>query len=461
MNCSEHCLTCNIETENIEGTLDSLLYHSKVNVLYSFKAIGSSISNLEVAHEWLGIAFILDRLSRFDKNISYVREGNITFYLTIIPDDWELFIKELKAISEWNDYGTFSELDLAFADFVESVNSYKAETPDFVENYFANYVSRGIHEEASQYEDPNAFLEATYRIHPEWRFGLWQCHKQGISDGEVLYSQFCWVIDNNKKTNLFKAIYGYEPAFEKCIEKNDLFFTQRASCKLSAIKNINEALCWIASLGEDISSGKYWLSNDGEILLIDYGMYSIVYFDFAPVSSEEIQQLYQIEKKTVSTLAKLARVRGAIAYKWENLNDDLFQELCLKLLVRISRFYNARIEPTGKARSRDGGRDFIAVTRDIPSCPSGKYVIQCKYKENGESLTRSRMGDVGTTILQYGADGYIIMTNGIMDTTLIDSLDGFRNNPKINIDVNYQYTRPQLEHLLDLNPDIADYFKLV
>lgn len=125
-------------------------------------------------------------------------------------------------------------------------------------------------------------------------------------------------------------------------------------------------------------------------------------------------------------MAKLARVRGAIAYKWENLNDDLFQELCLKLLVRISRFYNTRIEPTGKARSRDGGRDFIAVTRDIPGCPYGKYVIQCKYKENGESLTRSRMGDVGTTILQYGADGYIIMTNGIMDTTLIDSLDGFR-----------------------------------
>lgn len=182
----------------------------------------------------------------------------------------------------------------------------------------------------------------------------------------------------DKKTNLFKAIYGYEPAFEKCIEKNDLFFTQRASCKLSAIKNINEALCCIASLGEDISSGKYWLSNDGEILLIDYGLYSIVYFDFAPVSSEEIQQLYQIEKITVSTLAKLARVRGAIAYKWENLNDDLFQELCLKPLVRISRFYNARIEPTGKARSRDGGRDFIAVTRDMPGCPSGKYVIQCK-----------------------------------------------------------------------------------
>lgn len=94
---------------------------------------------------------------------------------------------------EWNDYGTFLELDLAFADFAESVNSYKAETPDFVENYFANYFNRSIYEEVLQYEAPNAFLETTYKIHPEWRFGLWQCHKQGISDGEVLYSQFCWI----------------------------------------------------------------------------------------------------------------------------------------------------------------------------------------------------------------------------------------------------------------------------
>lgn len=65
------------------------------------------MSNLEFVHEWFRIAFILDLLSRFDKSISYVREGGITFSLAIIPDDWELLIKELKAISEWN--GTIME----------------------------------------------------------------------------------------------------------------------------------------------------------------------------------------------------------------------------------------------------------------------------------------------------------------------------------------------------------------
>ena len=89
------------------------------------------------------------------------------------------------------------------------------------------------------------------------------------------------------------------------------------------------------------------------------------------------------------------------------------------------------------------------------------YIVQCKYKEDNGSLTRSKMGDIGTTIAQYDADGYIVMTNGILDATLIDSLEGLSNNQRFRTDIGSQHTRTQLEHHLDLNPDIAKEFHLI
>lgn len=443
--------------------LDSLIERDLrcFTIQYSFKAIGSSISNLEVAHEWLGIAFILDRLSRFDKNISYVREEGITFSLTISPDDWELFVKELKAICEWDDYGIFSKLDFAFADFADRVNQYRSGTPDFIENYFANYVCRGIHEVASEYEHPDEYLYKVYILHPEWRYRLWQCHKSGIADGELLYSQFCWVIDSSKKDHVFETIYGYKPTFHLCLQTDDVLFTERAACRVSDIKNINDAHTWVLFHQNSLAPIKYHLSEDGDILLIDYGPLTIVYFDFSPIPSEQLAVMYHATQDKVSTLAKLLRIRDAISYKWKNLDDDTFQALCLKLLCRMSRFYDARIDPVGKTRSRDGGRDFLIYTAEKPGYPSMMYIVQCKYKKDSGSLTRSKMGDIGTTIGQYNADGYIIMTNGLLDATLIDCLEGLSKNQRFQTNTRYQYTRMQLEHLLDLNPDIAKEFGLV
>ena len=428
---------------------------------YSFKAIGSSISNLEVDHEWLGIAFIFDRLSRFDKDITYVREDGITFSLVVKTEDWELFIKEVMNLREWDDFGTFSNIDIAFVDFADSIDLYRLRTPDFAENYFANYVCCGIHEEASQYEKPEVHLKKKYKKHPEWRYGLWQCHKQGIADGEVLYSQFCWVIDSSKRDHVFETIYGYKPTFRLCLQKDDILFTERAACRLSDIRNISEAKTWITSQEDSAGPVKYYLSDNGDILLMDYGSLTIVYFDFSSVSGEKLLDIYHAEQDAISTLAKLVRDRAAISYQWKSLNDDTFQSLCQKLLCRISRFRDARIEPVGKTRSRDGGRDFLIYTTERPGLHATKYIVQCKYKEDNGSLTRSKMGDIGTTIAQYDADGYIVMTNGILDATLIDSLEGLSNNQRFRTDIGSQYTRTQLEHHLDLNPDIAKEFHLI
>lgn len=450
---------CDSQLFEVNAPIDIELQN--VTVHYKFRAIGSSISNLEVAHEWLGIAFIQDRLSRFDKNMTYVREGGITFSLAINSNDWELFIKELKSLREWNDLGTFSELNLEFADFIARIGSIRSKTPDFVENYFANYICCGIHEEASLYEDSGAYLNETYKLHPEWEYDLWQCHKLGISNGDVLYSPYCWVINSAKKDHIFYTIYGYKPSFHLCLQREGILFTERSACRLSDIQNVGNAQTWVALKGCNLRSFEYLLSDDGDILVIDYGKLAIVYFEIHLIPNELLLSLYNTEQKSISTLAKLVRVRTSITYKWENLNDDTFQSLCLKLLSRTARFHDARIESVGKTRSRDGGRDFLAYTIERPGIPSMKYIIQCKYKKDCGSLSRSKMGDIGTTIGQYCADGYIIMTNGFMDATLIDSLEGFSHNLKFQTDMEIQYTKLQLEHLLDQHQDIALSFNLI
>lgn len=48
-----------------------------------------------------------------------------------------------------------------------------------------------------------------------------------------------------------------------------------------------------------------------------------------------------------------------------------------------------------------------------------------------------------------------------MDATLIDSLEGFSHNLKFQTDMEIQYTKLQLEHLLDQHQDIALSFNLI
>lgn len=443
---------------SISDILKQLGRETDIRLHYHFRALGSSISNLEVAQEWLNLSYIYDSLRKYAVEASWRREDGIDMFFTIPQCEASYFIKALKKVAYYLEFGHNDDS----SEYFFNIGKYRSDDPRMMESFYANYVNRGLFEEPSNRGiAEEVFFFKVFSEHPEWRYGLWQCHKQGIADGEALYSQFCWVMDSSKRDHVFETIYGYKPTFRLCLQKDDILFTERAACRLSNIKNISEAKTWITIQEDSAGPVKYYLSDNGDILLMDYGSLTIVYFDFLSVSGEQLLDIYHAEQDAISTLAKLVRDRAAISYQWKSLNDDTFQSLCQKLLCRISRFRDARIEPVGKTRSRDGGRDFLIYTTERPGLHATKYIVQCKYKEDNGSLTRSKMGDIGTTIAQYDADGYIVMTNGILDATLIDSLEGLSNNQRFRTDIGSQYTRTQLEHHLDLNPDIAKEFHLI
>ncbi len=139
-----------------------------------------------------------------------------------------------------------------------------------------------------------------------------------------------------------------------------------------------------------------------------------------------------------------------ISCPWNQLDADKFEELCYDVM---SCEYNPKeISKMGKANSRDDGRDIVFSTRDSEDKSSIKWIIQCKLisHKNG-SLTASKVHNIVDTIECYGADGYGIMTSGVIDSKLYDRLDEIGRRRRIEI---VKFSRLELERWLAKHPDI-------
>lgn len=193
---------------------DMLISHKgMLSLHYSFRALGSSISNLEVAHEWLNLSYIYDSLRKYAVESSWCREDGIDMFFTVPQSEASDFVQALRQAAYYLEFGYNDNSPKYFS----NIEQYRSDDPQMMESFFANYVSRGVYEEPGTMNiDEEDYLDKVFSQHPEWRYGLWQCHKQGIEESEVLYSQFCWVINSSKRDKVFEILYGYKPVFHLC-----------------------------------------------------------------------------------------------------------------------------------------------------------------------------------------------------------------------------------------------------
>lgn len=193
---------------------------------------------------------------------NWYREDGIKMIFIISQSETSNFVQELKHIADYLEFGHND----GFSEYFSNFERYRSEDPRMMESFYANYVSRGLYEEPSNLGvDEEAYFAEVFAKHPEWQYGLWQCHKVGIVDTEVLYSQFCWVMDSSKREHVFETIYGYKPTFRLCWQKYDILFKERTACKMSDIRNISEAKTWITSQEDSAGPVKYYLSDNGDI----------------------------------------------------------------------------------------------------------------------------------------------------------------------------------------------------
>jgi hypothetical protein len=118
---------------------------------------------------------------------------------------------------------------------------------------------------------------------------------------------------------------------------------------------------------------------------------------------------------------------------FENLNDELFEKLCLEFLDCEGYF---DIHPLGKTRASDGGCDFFAEKYDnefLGNRRVEKWIIQCKYSKSSKakSFKREMFSEIPDLLEENHSDKYLLLTT--VDLTpaavyRINSINHRKNN---------------------------------
>lgn len=192
------------------------------------------------------------------------------------------------------------------------------------------------------------------------------------------------------------------------------------------------------------------LSEDGHLMIIRDEIAQYIFFRNSPDTSfreglnslsKGLNSLSNLQEESYKfALEQLSEKIGYLAghsvdisCPWEKIDDDLFEQLCYDLIIHSPDFDPDTRQKMGKSRSRDGGRDIEIYTYSRLNRPRRKWIIQCKLLKRGATLAGSKI-QVSDVIDQYGAGGFCIMTNGVIDATLHDKLDGISRNRHIEIE---------------------------
>jgi phage anti-repressor protein len=434
--------------------------------------IGSCMSSIDVMQDHLEMAFILEKLSQYSKITQY--EKNYEVYppeilITLVPNknDIVLLAKELHYVSllktEESDPNEedLEDILIDLWNFEENIEQISFNFSDEIEDYYANYIYRGIYEMASEStDDDEVYLEDCFRKNPEWKYGFWKNHLQNTPKESLYFSSFCWILKNNVDVNSILSKYsGIENVtFDEASSINDLIINDFTAIDFNSLKNFNVAISFINSLtGFSDTNTAFWVSQNFDIVKISYSGYYILYFDFEKVKEEFLKELYNETSLLYQNLSALLGFSKDIACNWNILTDESFEELCYDIIYNDIRFDNQTIQKMGKSKSRDGGRDIAVYTKPKFGNPAKKYIIQCKLLKKTASLTKTMMNNSANVIMQYQADGYIVMTNAVIDSTLSDMLDDFKKNPKMNTDTS-TYSKYELERYLARNIGIKQRY---
>ena len=138
------------------------------------------------------------------------------------------------------------------------------------------------------------------------------------------------------------------------------------------------------------------------------------------------------------------------------LNADKFELLCYDILIKQHNLKVTDIRKIGNAYSRDGGRDIVFEGTDINE-KSITWIAQCKLKSDKGSLGSSQVPNIRDMLDQYKAEGFCILTSGIIDATLHDRLDTLKEDKGFEVE---RWSYLEIERFLSDHPEIkARYFQ--
>ena len=473
----------------IESLREYLEKHKSIKLIVKCDMFCGSNSNLSIADDYLFSLFLGESIYPFCSSISCaVNLSSIEFDLSvgnacelglILLRFSEVSYSEGKDDSDETIFDSFHELKMDFQNQLFDSNKPRVIFHELADSYMANLVAGNCDLSLSEND-----LRSLYKDYPEEEFGFWHSFLSPYLNYDLYSSPWAWIIpyDANKNEephNIEPLLLSYGGMSENFImeEADNLVFNSLPSivlsqsvmmkfprmgfniaqkCAYSILKKNNTSLPSIDSgfysnsnpkvnHFRDVKTHQILLSEDGSLMIVRDDLAQYIFFvdHYGYSSATEIslknidvsvEQDYQNAFDIIADrLSYLAGNHIDISCPWNKLDDELFEQLCYDLITYSSNFDLDTRQKMGKSRSRDGGRDIEVYTRSRFNQPKSKWIVQCKLLQRSSTLAGSKV-QVSDVIDQYGAEGFWIMTNGVIDATLHDKLDGIARNRKIGIE---------------------------
>lgn len=450
-------------------------------------------SYIDIMIEHLQMAYIIEEILQYSDLITHTSSEERYIKTRILElkstnneslIDTLIYVSPLKAKETDPDDNDILDLISQVDDFESRLNDITFKFHDEIDDYYANYVNAGIYD--SEYNDhgddeeiededeeenswQNKFIKEQFSKNPEYKYGFWESRIKDVPRGSIFFSTYCWIVDQSIDIDdILKKYSGidneilFENAEFTTINEEEIILNNYTVIDYNSLSNLVFAKKCIDELifSNNSSFGltkKSQISKNTDIVKVHYKGFFIIYFDFKILRHNEIKELYEVSSSVSSSLSYLMGLEADISYNWALLDDEKFEELCYEIIYNNIRFENQTIRKMGKSRSRDGGRDIEVYTKGLNGENCKKFIVQCKFSKGSGSLTKRKVPEAANIIKEYQAEGYMIMTNLVIDSTLYDMLDGFNRD---GTDTKINFSKYELERYLAQHKYLKErYFK--
>lgn len=336
--------------------------------------------------------------------------------------------------------------------------------PDLADDYMANLLHA-----ADVWDDTPGSRTRYQKQFPETKFGYWKSFASTRFGFPLYCSSEAWVAPPNVDLTVAISSYGFgeprpqisfDPAQITKIDGQPALLVsdcQAVPVPQSAILDATRFTSALQPFGRQREvKGKNWLlSKCGEVAVMRSPLGQHAGFCDQHVTGTRVLTAYMERCEDVAD--RLRRLLGVAIHTpcvWNKFDDELFEQLCYDLTRRLPRFDPSSVRKMGTSRSRDGGRDIVAMTRTRPGSEPRRWIIQCKLVTSRRSLAGNSI-NVSDTIDQYGAAGYMVFTNAVIDATLYDKLEAIGKNRSIDVDA---WSGMEVERFLQGHRDLLERY---
>lgn len=483
-------------------TLTDFTQFPKVIVKFPLSSFGVTNSLLDISADLLDASWILEQLAR--KAVRITTRVGSGYYQPLVTatlyephsdlgstlTDCALIVGEGENLADPIVDGRIEELRSKIADFEDEIHAMNFRVPEMADWYFVNLVaSYG----ESYYETPDFVVDQVRRF-PERRIGFHRSAYSTRLGGSCYASHDAWVVpvgigldkffkETGQKYRLKTFIEGQMVALNgrTVIRAGQLFVTFPARryfasrvCAGFALTNTEDSWSdgpfgWGMSTGfrdpaaadfgaaqlshdkfRPAGTERYLVDATGTMIVVDDGMFQHVFSEVAPLNQLQMKNLLTAAGQLAESLSVATGISGSATFDWRTLSDDKFEELCYDIIYAHPKFDSDTIRKFGKVRSRDGGRDI--EVQEVPNrfgAQPRRWIFQCKLITDGSSLGKSKVLDIGDMLVQYGANGFGVMTNTVIDSTLYDKLRPVCRDRQVS---ELHFSRLEIERTLVANP---------